>query len=47
MVSSEMAELIGLSDRMVVLCEGRQMGILEREEFTQERILALASGIPS
>ena len=45
MVSSEMAELIGLSDRMVVLCEGRQMGILEREEFTQERILSLASGI--
>lgn len=45
MISSEMAEVIGLSDRIVVLCEGRQMGILAREEFDQERILTLASGM--
>lgn len=45
MVSSEMAEIIGLSDRVVVLHEGEQMGILERSELTQERILTLASGI--
>ena len=44
-VSSEMEEVIGLSDRIVVLCEGRQMGILERGEFDQERILTLASGL--
>ncbi len=45
MVSSEMAEIIGLSDHVVVLHEGEQMGILDREELTQERILTLASGI--
>ena len=45
LVSSEMEEVIGLSDRIVVLCEGRQMGILEQGEFDQERILTLASGL--
>lgn len=45
MISSEMAEVIGLSDRIVVLYEGLQMGILERDEFDQERILTLASGL--
>ncbi|MPM35916.1 Ribose import ATP-binding protein RbsA [bioreactor metagenome] len=45
MISSEMTEVIGLSDRIVVLCEGRQMGILEQEAFEQERILTLASGL--
>jgi len=44
LVSSEMEEVLGLSDRIAVLCEGRMMGILEREEFDQERILTLASG---
>ncbi len=44
-VSSEMGEVIGLSDRMVVLCEGRQMGTLKREQFSQETILTLASGL--
>jgi ABC-type sugar transport system ATPase subunit len=45
MISSEMEEVIGLSDRIVVLYEGKQMGILGRDEFSQERILSLASGI--
>jgi ABC-type sugar transport system ATPase subunit len=45
MISSEMEEVIGLSDRIVVLYEGRQMGTLEKSEFSQERILSLASGI--
>lgn len=45
LISSEMGEVIGLSDRIVVLHEGRQMGILERDEFDQEHILTLASGI--
>lgn len=45
LVSSEMEEVIGLSDRIAVLCEGRLMGILEREEFNQEHILTLASGL--
>lgn len=45
MVSSDMDELLGMSERIVVLHEGRQTGILTREEFSQETILALASGI--
>ena len=45
LISSEMGEVMGLSDRIVVLYEGRQMGVLEREAFSQEKILSLASGV--
>lgn len=45
LISSEMNEVLGLSDRVVVLYEGHQMGILERSEFDQERVLTLASGV--
>ncbi|MCI8539798.1 MAG: sugar ABC transporter ATP-binding protein [Oscillospiraceae bacterium] len=45
MISSEMEEVLGLSDRIVVLHEGHQMGILERGQFSQERVLTLASGV--
>jgi ribose transport system ATP-binding protein len=45
MISSEMEEVIGLSDRIVVLYEGVQMGILDKKDFSQEHILSLASGI--
>lgn len=44
MISSEMEELLGVSDRIVVLYEGRLSGELKRENFTQENVLALASG---
>ena len=44
MISSEMEELIGLSDRIMVLHEGRVVGELSKEEFSQARILDLASG---
>lgn len=44
MISSEMEEIIGMSDRIVVLYEGTQMGVLPRSEFSQEAILTLASG---
>lgn len=44
MVSSDMPELLGMSDRIVVICEGRQAGILPKAEFSQARILDLASG---
>ncbi len=47
MISSDMEELLGMSDRIVVLREGRQMGQLEREEFSQSNVLELASGIKS
>lgn len=45
MVSSDMEELLGMSERIVVLHEGEQTGILNREEFSQETILTLASGV--
>ena len=45
MISSEMPELIGMSDRMLVMCEGRMVGELSKEEFEQAKILELASGI--
>jgi ABC-type sugar transport system ATPase subunit len=44
MISSDMEELLGMSDRIIVLCEGRQMGELQKHEFSQEKVLRLASG---
>lgn len=44
MVSSELPEVIGMSDRVLVMHEGEQMTILDRSELTQERILAYAAG---
>ena len=44
MVSSDLPELLGMSDRVVVLCEGEQAGIVEKKDFSQEHILDLASG---
>ncbi|MFN8379663.1 MAG: sugar ABC transporter ATP-binding protein [Anaerolineae bacterium] len=43
MVSSELPEILGMSDRILVLREGRLTGILTREEASQERIMALAT----
>lgn len=45
MISSEMPELLGMADRILVMHEGEITGELKREEATQERILELASGI--
>ena len=46
MISSELPELIGMSDRILVMYEGQQMGILDEAEgeITQELIMTLASG---
>jgi ribose transport system ATP-binding protein len=44
MVSSEMEEVIGMSDRVVVMHERRIKGILPRAELTQERIAHLMTG---
>jgi ABC-type sugar transport system ATPase subunit len=44
MISSELEELIGISDRIIVLCEGRMTGELYKSEFNQQKILTLASG---
>jgi ABC-type sugar transport system ATPase subunit len=43
-ISSEMEELIGMSNRIIVFCEGRLAGELSKPEFNQSVILALASG---
>lgn len=44
LISSEMDEMIGLSDRMIILSEGEIKGSLERSEFEKQRILDLESG---
>ncbi|GAA4714665.1 sugar ABC transporter ATP-binding protein [Brevibacillus fulvus] len=44
LVSSELPEILGLSDRIMVMHEGRKMGELSREEATQEKIMQLATG---
>ena len=43
MISSEMEELMGMSDRIIVLAEGEKTGELEKGEFSQETIMAYAS----
>ena len=45
MISSEMEELLGMSDRIVVLHDGRVVDEIRKEEFSQEKVLRLASGI--
>jgi inositol transport system ATP-binding protein len=45
MISSELPEVMGMSDRIMVMHEGKVGGILPREEATQEKIMALASGL--
>ncbi len=44
LVSSELPELMGMSDRILMLCEGRIGGEFVRGEFTQEALLAAAMG---
>jgi ribose transport system ATP-binding protein len=44
MVSSELPEILGMSDRIYVMCEGRIVAEIPREQATQERILAHMMG---
>jgi ribose transport system ATP-binding protein len=44
-ISSYLPEVMGLSDNILVMYEGSQMGIVERERFDEELILSMASGI--
>ena len=44
-ISSYLPEVMGLSDRMLIMYEGNQIAILPREEYDEEKILRLASGI--
>ena len=43
MISSELPELLRMSDRVAVMCEGRLTGILDIAEATQEKIMKLAT----
>lgn len=43
MISSDMPELLGVADRIAVMCEGALTGIVPREEATQEGIMQLAT----
>ena len=42
-VSSEMPEVMGMSDRIIVMCDGRITGELSAEEATQDMILTKAT----
>jgi ribose transport system ATP-binding protein len=44
MISSYLPELINMCDRLVVMHEGQITGELQRSQFTEERIMALATG---
>ncbi len=44
MISSDMEEVIGVSDRIAVMHEGRVSGFLEREDFSEHNVLMLAVG---
>ncbi|HHW49170.1 MAG TPA: sugar ABC transporter ATP-binding protein [Clostridiaceae bacterium] len=45
LISSDMGELLNISDRLMVLREKRIVGFLEKNEFSQNRVLAMASGV--
>jgi len=46
-ISSEMEEVLGISDRIAVMHEGRISGILERPQFSEEAVMRLATGSTS
>jgi D-xylose transport system ATP-binding protein len=45
MISSDLQEVLGMSDRVMVMCHGRSNGTLDIADATQERIMTLATGI--
>lgn len=47
MISSELQEVLGMSDRIMVMCRGRSAGVLPVQEASEERIMSLATGISS
>lgn len=44
MISSEMPEILGMSDRILVMHEGKLTGVIGRDEATQEKVLQMATG---
>lgn len=45
MVSSEMPEILGMSDRIAVMHEGELAAVFDRDEATQEKLLSAAAGL--
>jgi len=43
MISSELPELLGMSDRIMVMCDGRVTGIVDGQHATQEKLMELAT----
>jgi len=43
-ISSDMEEILGISDRIAVMHEGRLNGILKRPDFSEEAVMRLATG---
>lgn len=47
MISSELEEVLGMSDRIMVMCRGRSAGVLPVQDANVERIMSLATGVSS
>ena len=43
-ISSELPEVLAIADRVAVMREGRLVGVLDRDEATEEQIVAMATG---
>jgi len=47
LISSDLPEVLAMSDRVLVMREGQQMAIIDRAEATQEKVMTAAMGHPS
>ena len=47
MISSELEEVLGMSDRVMVMSRGHSAGVLSMQEANVERIMSLATGVSS
>ena len=45
MISSELEEVLGMSDRVMVMYRGRSTGTIDTADATQEKVMAMATGI--
>lgn len=47
LISSDLPEILGISDRIIVMKDGKIVGELDRAEATEEKVIALATGVQS